>query len=135
MDPKATILLVEDSRFLRTAAADTLRNHGFTVLEAMTGEEAVRLARAFVPDLVLLDFIIPGMSGRDVLEVLKHDSRTEHIPIVVLSGANQQAAQDALTKGAHAFLAKQSAGVTDLLALVELVLATRAAREAHAAIA
>ena len=131
MTPKATILLVEDSRFLRTATAVTLRDHGFHVLEAMTGEEAVRLARAFLPDLILLDFIIPGMTGREVLDILKHDRRTEHIPIVVLSGAKQQASE-ALTGGAHAFVAKQSAGVTELLALVDLVLATRDAREAHA---
>jgi CheY-like chemotaxis protein len=127
MEPKATILVAEDSRFLRTATASSLRREGFHVLEAMNGDEALRLAQVSLPDLILLDYVLPGLDGREVLTVLKRDPRTMDIPVVVLSGS-KHSAEDALTSGAHAFLAKQSTGLKQLLALVELVLTTR---EAH----
>ncbi len=124
MEPKASILLVEDSRFLRTAAASMLRNQGFRVLEAISGDEAVRMARELLPDLILLDMVIPGMQGHEVLYVLKHDFRTEHIPVIVLSGANP-AANDALRAGAAAFLAKENIGISEMMTLVELILRGR----------
>jgi CheY-like chemotaxis protein len=124
MEPKASILLVEDSRFVRTAAASMLRNQGFRVWEAVSGDEAVRMTRELLPDLILLDMVIPGLQGHEVLYVLKHDFRTEHIPVIVLSGA-QPGANDALRGGAAAFLAKENIGITEMMDLVELVLRGR----------
>jgi len=57
------ILVVEDDRFLRKAAEAALRRSGFTVLVAADGEEGLRVARAEIPDLVLLDLIMPGLRG------------------------------------------------------------------------
>jgi len=57
------ILVVEDDRFLRKAAEAALRRNGFTVLVAADGVEGLRVARAEIPDLVLLDLIMPGLRG------------------------------------------------------------------------
>jgi two-component system, OmpR family, phosphate regulon response regulator PhoB len=135
VESKATILVVEDSRFVRTAAATSLQGHGFTVREATTGDEALRLARQSPPDVILLDFFMPGLQGREVLAILKQDDRTRHVPVIVMSGESPEVAKEALRFGAHAFLAKQNASVSELLALVDLVLAKRvqSATPPHAA--
>ncbi len=85
----ARILLAEDDRFLRRAAEATLRRHGFDVLTAVDGEEALRLARAERPDLVLLDLIMPKLQGFEVLRALKEDAATANIPVVVVSNLGQ----------------------------------------------
>jgi CheY-like chemotaxis protein len=83
MDADGTrVLLVEDDRFLRKAAEATLRQHGYVVLTAADGEEALRVARAERPALVLLDLIMPKMQGFEVLRTLKADPVTAGIPEV-----------------------------------------------------
>ena len=96
-----TILLIEDDRFLRKAAEAALRRRGFAVLTAPDGVEGLRLARAQHPDLVLLDLIMPGMQGFEVLKLLKADADTTAIPVVVLSNLGQDTdVQQAMTEGA-----------------------------------
>ena len=68
------ILLAEDDRFLRRAAEASLRQRGFTVLTAVDGEEALRVARAEAPDLILLDLLMPKIPGVEVLRILKAES-------------------------------------------------------------
>ena len=87
--PPKRILLAEDDRFLRKAAEVTLKRHGFTVLTASDGHDALRQARAEMPDLVLLDLIMPKLQGFEVLRTLKQDPRTEGIPVIVLSNLSQ----------------------------------------------
>jgi len=65
------ILLVEDSKFLRLASERALTRAGYEVFGAMDGDEALLLAREKMPDLVLLDMLLPKMSGLDVLKALK----------------------------------------------------------------
>ncbi len=99
------ILLAEDDRFLRKAAEATLRQNGFTVLTAVDGEEALRLARAEAPDLVLLDLIMPKVQGFEVLRALKQDPATAGIPVIVLSNLGQDSdVQRALEAGAAEYL-------------------------------
>jgi len=82
---KKTILLVEDSKVQKLAAERILLKAGYLVLLAGDGEEALSLARESIPDLVLLDLMLPGVGGEEVLYSLKRDSRTEHIPVIVVS--------------------------------------------------
>ncbi len=82
---KKTILLVEDSKVQKVAGERILFNAGYLVLLASDGEEALHLARESVPDLVLLDLLLPGIGGEEVLSALKRDPRTEQIPVIVVS--------------------------------------------------
>jgi CheY-like chemotaxis protein len=83
------VLLAEDDRFLRRAAESRLRQNGFTVLPAVDGEEALKVARAERPDLILLDLIMPKLQGFEVLKALKQDPATAPIPVIVLSNLGQ----------------------------------------------
>lgn len=84
------ILLVEDDRFLRRACEMSLRQRGFTVVTAVDGEEALGLARAEAPDLILLDLLIPKIPGIEVLRALKSDEATWAIPVLVLSNSSRE---------------------------------------------
>ena len=83
------ILLIEDDRFLRRACEVGLRKRGFTVATAADGEEGLRVARAEPPDVILLDLLMPRMSGLEVLEALRSEEATRSIPVLVLSNSSQ----------------------------------------------
>jgi CheY-like chemotaxis protein len=118
------ILLAEDDRFLRKAAEATLRQRGFTVVTAVDGEEALRLARKDVPDLILLDLIMPKLQGFEVLRALKQDPATAHIPVIVLSNLGQaQDVQQTMEGGAVAYFVKANLSLQTLANRVEEVLA------------
>lgn len=102
----ATILLVEDSKFLRIATERTLTKAGYQVLSAGDGEEAVALATAKLPDLIVLDMLLPKLSGPEVLQKLKANPLTAHIPVLVLSSLSQKKEDKLLQEGAAAFLEK-----------------------------
>lgn len=88
--PIKRILLVEDDRFLRRAAAAALTQRGFIVVTAADGEEGLRLALAEPPDLLLLDLLMPKMSGLEVLRVLRATESTRHVPVLVLSNSSRE---------------------------------------------
>jgi CheY-like chemotaxis protein len=102
------ILLVEDSKFLRLATERALARAGYEVSSAIDGEEALRLAREKLPDLILLDMLLPKMSGPDVLVALKKDPCTKAIPVVVISGMAQKNAARLQQDGAAGFLEKSA---------------------------
>jgi two-component system, OmpR family, alkaline phosphatase synthesis response regulator PhoP len=117
------VLLVEDDRFLRKAAEATLRKGGLTVLVAADGEEALNIVRADVPDLVLLDLIMPKIQGFEVLRRLKDDPATRHVPVIVLSNLGQDSdVQRAMTAGAAGYLIKSNLSLQELLAKVRSLL-------------
>lgn len=83
---KPIILFVEDDLSLQKSISYILENEGFNVIRSGTGEEAVELAKKERPDLILLDLSLPGIDGFDVCELLKKDSQTEKIFIIMLTG-------------------------------------------------
>jgi len=83
---KPKILFVEDDLSLQKSISYILEKEGFDVVCSKTGEDAIELARKESPDLILLDLILPGIDGFDVCELLKKDSRTEKIFIIMLTG-------------------------------------------------
>lgn len=121
------ILLVEDSRFLRVATERALARAGYEVSCAADGEEVLNLARTKLPDLILLDMLLPKMSGPDVLMALKKDPATKAIPVVVISGMSQKNAARLKGDGAFGFLEKSALefdkGSTKLLTAVQDILA------------
>jgi DNA-binding response OmpR family regulator len=125
-DRGPTILLVEDDRVLRKAAESALRLRGFRVLTAANGDEALRTVSAETPDLILLDLIMPGLQGYQVLTALKDNAQTAAIPVVILTNVGQESdVQTALDEGAAAYVIKTNLGLEDLAALVRKVLLTR----------
>lgn len=109
------ILLIEDDKFLRRACEVGLKKRGFTVLTAVDGEEGLRRARSELPDLILLDMIMPRLSGMQALQELKKDEQTRGIPVVVLSNSSVEAdRQKAQELGAIGYLIKASLSLREL---------------------
>ncbi|MFZ0296236.1 MAG: response regulator [Candidatus Sulfotelmatobacter sp.] len=107
-DKTIRILLVEDSKFLRLATERALTRAGYQMSSAVDGDEALRLAHANRPDLILLDMLLPKMSGPDVLKALKLDPATKSIPVVVMTGMSEKNAARLRDDGAIAFLEKSA---------------------------
>ena len=126
-DAVRRVLLAEDDRFLRKAAETALKRHGFTVVAAVDGEEALRLARAAPPDLVLLDLIMPRMQGFEVLRALKADPATAPIPVVILSNLGQDGdMKQAMDAGAAGYFVTANLSLQDLVKRVGELVAERA---------
>lgn len=118
--PPKRILVAEDDRFLRKAAEVTLKRHGYVVLTASDGEEALRVAGAETPDLILLDLIMPKLQGFEVLRTLKQDPATVGIPVIVLSNLGQPGdVQQAMDGGAAAYVVKADLSLQELVKRVE----------------
>jgi len=102
------ILLVEDSKFLRLAMERALARAGYEMSSAADGDEALLTAREKLPDLILLDMLLPKMSGPEVLLALKKDPSTKQIPVVVITGMSQKNAARLQADGAAGFLEKSA---------------------------
>ena len=100
------ILLIEDSKFQRIANQRALSKAGYDVIQAEDGEEGLRVARESIPDLILLDMMLPKISGLEVLRILKLEPLIKHIPVIVLTGLGQGNEAKLLQDGAAAFLLK-----------------------------
>jgi len=100
------ILLIEDSKFQRIANQRALSKAGYEVIQAEDGEEGLRVARESIPDLILLDMMLPKISGLEVLRILKLEPLIKHIPVIVLTGLGQGNEAKLLQDGAAAFLLK-----------------------------
>jgi len=107
-DSKSKVLLVEDSRFLRVATERALCNAGFGVSTAADGEEALRLANDQLPDIILLDMMLPKISGPAVLKALKENPATMDIPVIVLTSLSQKNEERLLSEGAAAYFEKST---------------------------
>lgn len=88
--PKKKILLADDEEAIRTLLALTLKNVAlYELLEARDGAEALAVARREIPDLILLDVLMPQPDGFDVCAQIKADPRTRHIPVILLTALTQ----------------------------------------------
>jgi len=103
---KTTVLLVEDSKFLKITAERLLTKSGFIVVTAQDGEEALRIVRETPPDVVLLDMLLPKLGGQQVLMALKEDPVTAGIPVIILSSLTQHNEEMFKTAGATAYFEK-----------------------------
>jgi CheY-like chemotaxis protein len=120
------VLLVEDSKFLRLSTERALTKAGYEVVCAVDGEEALRLAREHLPALVLLDMMLPKVSGPDVLKALKQDAVTAGIPVMVLTSLSPKNAKALEKDGAAGFFEKSDlmlgSGPNSLVTAVQKVL-------------
>lgn len=86
----AKILVVEDDKFLRELIVQKLLREGYTTAEAIDGEEGLRKIKEEKPDIILLDIILPGIDGFEVLKRAKEDEEIKDIPVIILSNLGQQ---------------------------------------------
>ena len=101
------VLVVEDDTFLMKAYLTKLQNSGFDVQSATDGEEAIVAMASFMPDIVLLDLVMPRKDGFEVLEWLKQDGSLVHIPVVMITSSKVKAdVERAHDLGARAYLLK-----------------------------
>lgn len=101
------ILVAEDEKDIRELIAFTLRFAGFDVLTATNGAEAIEVAQAEKPDLVILDVRMPKMSGYEACRRLKENPRTAELPVVFLSAKGQDSEiQQGLASGAEEYILK-----------------------------
>jgi CheY-like chemotaxis protein len=122
------ILLVDDYDDARIMYGHFLRMSGYEPIEAASGEEALEIAYARRPDLILLDMSLPGLDGWEVTAELKSDERTRHIPIVALTAhALRSARQRSERVGCDGFLAKPCAPPVLLEEIVRLLNPNRTA--------
>ena len=125
---KRVLLIIEDDEVFASIVCDLSREMGFQCIVAATGQEAVDLAREFRPSAVILDLGLPDQSGLTVLDRLKHDDETRHIPIHVISAADHS--QTALALGAVGYLLKPAkrAQLAEVLESLQAKLASRMRR-------
>ncbi len=88
--PLKSILLVDDSKFMRMANEKALARAGYEVITASDGEEALRMAQARIPDLILLDMLLPKLGGPQVLQALKKNPLTLSIPVCCLEQSSPE---------------------------------------------
>jgi len=103
--PKSKIVLIEDDAFLAGMYVTKLELEGYEVKLASDGEKGLKMVEEELPDLVLLDIVLPKVSGFEVLKQIKGSSRTKKIPVLLLTNLGQR---DDVSKGL-------SLGATDYL--------------------
>ena len=120
------ILLVEDSKFLRMANERALVKAGYEVVAVADGEEGLHVARGQTPDLIMLDMMLPKITGPEVLRRLKADPATSAIPVIVLTSLSQKNEEKLKEAGAVAYLEKSALmldkGSESLVAAIERVM-------------
>jgi CheY-like chemotaxis protein len=101
------VLVVDDEPDVLLLCRLNLQQRGHELLEAADGSTALEIARELHPDVIVLDLMLPGISGYDVLEALQRDAETTHIPVLVLTAKSLRADRErSHGLGASAFLTK-----------------------------
>lgn len=117
------ILVVEDEATLQNAMVEVLTQSGYETLSALDGELGFNLATKELPDLILLDIILPKMDGFEVLKRLKANPKTENIPVIILTNLGDvSSVQQALELGANSYLVKADFHLDDVIQKVERTL-------------
>lgn len=87
---KPNILVIEDEEDIRALVKYNLQRENFSVLEAETGEAGLKMVERTIPDLILLDLMLPGKDGLEICRILKRDERTRHIPVVMMTARGEE---------------------------------------------
>ena len=117
------ILFVEDEAALQEALGTVLKQAGYEVINALDGEIGLRLAMSEKPDLILLDLVLPKLSGFEVLKILSDNGETKDIPVIVLT--NMEKMEDinkAIELGAKTYLVKTEYDLEEVISKVKKVL-------------
>lgn len=115
-DHSKRILLVEDDDALASVYITRLQAEGFDIKRVGNGEEALDAARVYQPDLVLLDVMMPKVSGFDVLDILRNTPETANLKVIMLTALSQESDQErARSLGADDYLVKSQVVISDVI--------------------
>lgn len=119
------ILLIEDDSLMIRMYQRKFKADGYELETALNGVEGFNKAKTFSPNLILLDIMMPKMNGLEVLKKLKHDAKTSHIPVVILTnlGASEDDIDRGLELGAVAYLVKSANRPDQVVSKVKEILA------------
>ncbi len=110
------IMVIEDDKFLSSLMKVRLEKEGFIVIQAFDGEEAVELLKTDRPDLVVLDLIMPKVTGFEVLQAISMTPGLERTPVIILSNLAQDSdIQKAKEFGARGYFVKVKISVEDII--------------------
>lgn len=117
------ILLVDDDMYIRDLYAEVLKDEGYDVLIASDGEEAISVASANTPDLILLDIMLPKIDGIQVLSKLKADAKLKTVPVIMLTNFGQEdLVKQAVNIGSAEYLLKYNITPGEIIKKVGLIL-------------
>ncbi|MGH7806960.1 MAG: response regulator [Thermodesulfobacteriota bacterium] len=103
----AKVLLVEDDESLRLLYSKNLKAKNFEVETAVDGKDAFSKLKLFKPDLIILDIILPGINGIEILQILKGDAEFEKIPVIMLTSISEvNRIKECLDSGAKGYIMK-----------------------------
>jgi DNA-binding response OmpR family regulator len=109
------IVIVEDDKFLGSLVSKKLISAGSAVTLVSKGEEAVSTIEQVAPDLVILDLLLPGMSGFDILKKIRHDDRFKKLPVIILSNLGEEKdIQQGKDLGVNDFLIKATVNMDEI---------------------
>lgn len=118
-----TIMWVEDDPFLSDVIAKKLGGEECAMLHASSGEQALVMLETAKPDLLLLDIVLPGMDGYEVLERIKQSEKTKNIPVIMLSNLGQRSdVEKAKQLGAIRFFIKAMSSLDEVIEEIKTVL-------------
>lgn len=116
MNSKKRVLLVEDDQALAKVYVSRLELEGFEVKHVVNGEDALSAAVEFTPDLIVLDAMMPKMSGFDVLDILRNTPKTMNIRVIMLTALSQAKDKEMAEKlGADDYLVKSQVVIGDVV--------------------
>jgi len=114
------ILIIEDDKFLLKLYSDKLRREGFEVSGSLTGEEGLNKVFTEKPDMVILDLVLPGKNGFEVLSEIKLNPETKCIPVIILTNLGQESdIKRGLELGASTYLIKTDFPMSKLPEIVK----------------
>jgi len=117
------VLLVEDDDGLAQVYVTRLETEGFEIMRVPNGEDALAAALEFKPDLILLDVMMPKVSGFDVLDILRNTPETVNVKIIMLTALSQESdRQKAESMGVDDYLIKSQVVIADVIERIKLQL-------------
>lgn len=120
---KKKIVIVEDDRFLSLVLKGRLEKEGYEVIPAYDGEEGLAIVRKELPALVVLDLVMPKMTGFELMEKLSMDPQTSRIPVVVASNLGQESdIQKAKNLGVRDYYVKVQTSVDELVKMFKRIM-------------
>lgn len=102
-----TVLVVDDIESNRRLMTDLLVSRGLNVLTAENGQDAVNITATYLPNLILMDIVMPVMDGHEAVRILKSDEKTKHIPVIVITASiEDQKHEEMIKNGVEGYLTK-----------------------------